>query len=193
MGQWCPKLSTQMVIANYKHVEVLLREMILKYEQQHEECTAEVRANLGNRPKALRLMRKRKLLESHIASCETRLHTCMQKQCALEQLEITKLQIATLKQSSTLFQRFSRRNSVQRIEELTETMQELSDDLMDVNDLLQTPLTPVDDEEVSRELDAMEADVVSLELKLPMPVATTPYVVQETRHVEDAGMMLPTA
>lgn len=191
MGQACPTLTTQMVVSSYQHVEVMLREMISKYETQHVECTAEVRANIGNRTKALRLMRKRKLLESHIASCETRLHTCMQKQCSLEQLEIAKLQIAALKQSSTLFQRFSRRNSVQRIEELTETMQELSDDLMDVNDLLQTPLAPVDDEEVLRELNEMEAEAAVQEMKLPLPVATVPFALPSP--VADAGTMVPTA
>jgi hypothetical protein len=191
MGMACPKLTTQMVVSSYQHVEVMLREMISKYETQHAECTVEVRANIGNRQKALRLMRKRKLLESHIASCETRLHTCMQKQCSLEQLEIAKLQIAALKQSSTLFQRFSRRNSVARIEELTETMQELSDDLMDVNDLLQTPLAPVDDEEVLQELSAMEAEAALQELKLPPPVATVPYAVPSP--YSDAGTMVATA
>lgn len=192
MGQMCPTLTTQMVVSSYQHVEVMLREMIVKYEQQHEECTAEVRANLDNRPKALRLMRKRKLLESHIAGCETRLHTCMQKQCALEQLEIAKLQIAALKQSSTLFQRFSRRNSAARIEELTETMQELSDNLMDVNDLLQTPLAPVDDDEVLEELNAMEAEVAMMDLKLPLPVATRP-VVHPVSQPDDVGTMVATA
>ena len=191
MGLVCPKLTTQMVVSSYQHVEIMLREMIMKYEQQHADCTLEVRANIGNRTKALRLMRKRKLLESHIASCETRLHTCMQKQCSLEQLEIAKLQIAALKQSSTLFQRFSRRNSVARIEELTETMQELSDDLMDVNDLLQTPLAPVDDEEVLRELNEMEAEAALQELKLPLPVATVPYAVPSPYH--DAGTLVATA
>ena len=80
---------------------------------------------------------------------------------------------------------------MQRIEELTETMQELSDELMDVNDLLQTPLAPVDDEEVLRELNEMEAEAALQEMKLPLPVATVPFAVPSP--VVDAGTMVATA
>jgi len=160
MGQrLCPKHTAQACVEQMQHVEEMLREMISKYEQQHAACTREVRAQLDNRPRALRLMRKRKLLEGHIVTCENRLHVCMQKQCALEQLEITKMQIHALKYSSQVFKRFSKRNSMQRIEELTDTMQELSEDLMDMNDLLQTPVQNVDDDEVLAELDQLQAEV----------------------------------
>ena len=49
MGQratrvFCPKHTAQACVAQMQHVEEMLREMISKYEQQHAECTREVRA-----------------------------------------------------------------------------------------------------------------------------------------------------
>lgn len=183
MGQratrvFCPKHTAQACVAQMQHVEEMLREMISKYEQQHAECTREVRAQLSNRPRALRLMRKRKVLEAHIATCENRLHVCMQKQCALEQLEITKMQIHALKSSSKVFQRFSKRNSMARIEELTDTMQELSDDLMDMNDLLQTPVQSIDEDEVLAELEKLQAEEIAVTLPdVPAVSVSSPELV----------------
>jgi hypothetical protein len=181
----CAKPTVQTALQQLVHVQMMSREMIAKYEHQHAECTREVRATLGDRPRALRLMRKRKILEGHIAGCEQRLHACMQKQCALEQLELTKLQIDALQQSSNLFRRFSRRHSLEKIEALTATMQELSDDLLDMNDLLQTPLQPVDDETVLEELAALEAEVALPQVPSHCPVATVAAHVEGAEGAED--------
>ena len=175
MGQLCPRKTTYACVLKMQHVEEMLREMISKYETQHAECTREVRLHVGNRPRALRLMRKRKILEAHIATCENKLHVCMNKQCALEQLEITKLQVDALKYSNSIFKRFTQRNSMARIEELNDTMQELSEDLMDMNDLLSTPLQTVDEEEVRKDLDALEAELAVSQLP---SVATVPALPQ---------------
>lgn len=176
MGQVCPKHTAYSCVVKMQHVEGMLREMICKYEKQHAEVTREVRLHLYNRPRALRLMRKRKILESHIASCENKLNVCMNKQCALEQLEITKLQVEALKQSNSVFQRFTRRNSLARIEELNETMQELSEDLMDMNELMSTPLQTVDEEEVLKDLSELEAELLP---QVPL-VATVSSVASES-------------
>ena len=158
-----------------QHVEGMLREMISKYETEHAECTKEVRLHVHNRPRALRLMRKRKILEAHIATCENKLHVCMNKQCALEQLELTKLQVDALKYSNSIFKRFTHTNSLARLEQLNDTMQELSDDLMDMNELLSTPSQTVDEEEVEKELDALEAELAVSQLP---SVATVPSLPQ---------------
>tara|TARA_B100001250_G_scaffold414387_1_gene452440 strand:+ start:2459 stop:2992 length:534 start_codon:yes stop_codon:yes gene_type:complete len=173
-----------------QHVEEMLREMISKYEKQYAECTREVRLQLGNRPRAIRLMRKRKILQSHIATCEKRLHVCMNKQCALEQLEITKMQINALKDSSTVFKRFARRNSMARIEELTDTMQELSDDLMDMGDLLQTPLQTVDEDEVLMELNQLEEEVAGILPQVPFVATVTTLPQVETMESDNAELEL---
>ena len=79
---------------------------------------------------------------------------CLQKQCALEQLEITRMQIRAIQRTSRIFKMFTRKHAIEKVERLQETMAELQEDMMDVTDLLAEPLG-ADDLNVEEELAEM--------------------------------------
>ena len=80
---------------------------------------------------------------------------CTQKQCSLEQLEITKMQLDAIKSTSKIFKRFTNRHTVEKVEQLQESMCALQDDMMDISDILNQPT--LDDLDVEDELEELMA------------------------------------
>lgn len=81
--------------------------------------------------------------------------SCVHKQYALEQLEVTRMQIDAIKASTSIFKSFSKYNPIEKIEDLQEKMQESLEDLSDVSDLLSTSTLEFDEEELLLELNEM--------------------------------------
>lgn len=83
---------------------------------------------------------------------------CVHKQYSLEQLEVTRLQINAIKASTSVFRSFSKYNPIHKIEDLQDTMQELTEDLSDVTNLLSSGTVEFDDAELESELIEMEQE-----------------------------------
>lgn len=92
-----------------------------------------------------------------------------EKEYALEQLNITALQIDALKQTVSVFKTFNSRNNYQKIEELQNQYEELTDDLTDINSLFENqPFIDIDESELEQDLDDLEKKIHVEQL----PVAT---------------------
>ena len=103
------------------------------------------------------LLRRRKILLNCLSQCENRMTMCTQKQCSLEQLEITKMQLDAIKSTSRIFKRFTSRHTVERVEQLHESMCALQEDMMDISEILEHPaVTDLDVEDELEELMAGE-------------------------------------
>ena len=102
----------------------------------------------------------------------TRWAVCVQKQYALEQLEVTKMQVEAIRSSTSVFRTFSKYNPIQKIEDLQSQMEDMTEDLADVTQLLTGSVMDDFDEE------ALEAELLSME---------TQEETMEEEIIQDAG------
>ena len=156
-----------------RQLDISLREMVYMYEIKLDRTNTELRSKVAERaPKErlLMLLRRRSILHSYLAQSEKRMTICTQKQCALEQLQVTQMQLQAIRNTSRIFKRFTKRNTVERVEALHETMCELQDDMMDISEILEQP--------VCGEVDVEEelAELMEEELYLPVTPVEPPQV-----------------
>ena len=157
-----------------RQVEAVLQDMIYKYERIKTETKVKFKEEVTKRRKLMHLKRI-KTLDHHITQCEAKLISCVNKQYALEQLEITKMQIEAIKSSTSIFKSFSKYNPLHKIEDLQETMEERLEDLADVTDLLTAGTVEFDEDELLAELNDMEGEQIVEEMpEVPTNVPRQP-------------------
>ena len=148
--------TTTDVITELRQLDMSLREMVYKYEIQLDRTNAELKQKVSDKAPKDRLMillRRRKILLGYLGQCENRLTVCTQKQCSLEQLEITRMQLNAIKSTGRIFKRFTKKHTVERVELLQESLCALQDDMMDISDILDQPV--IDDVDVDDELEEL--------------------------------------
>ena len=146
-----------------RQVEAVLQDMIYKYEKIKTETRARFKTEKTKRRKLMHLKRI-KTLEHHITQCEAKLIACVNKQYALEQLEVNKMQIEAIKSSTSIFKSFSKYNPIHKIEDLQESMEEKLEDLADISDLLTSGTVEFDEDELMAELNDIEGEQMEEEL-----------------------------
>ena len=172
--------TTTDVITELKQLDMSLREMVYKYDIQLEKINNELKIKVAEKaPKdrLIVLLRQRKILRNYLTQCENRMTVCTQKQCSLEQLEITKMQLDAIKSTSKIFKRFTNRHTVEKVEQLQESMCALQDDMMDISDILNQPT--LDDLDVEDELDELMA-LVGTDTPDTMDTTGTEFPVSDT-------------
>lgn len=156
-------VSVEKAIKEMRQVEAVLQDMIHKYERIKTETKVKFQEETAKRRKLMHLKRI-KTLEHHITQCEAKLISCVNKQYALEQLEITKMQIEAIKASTSIFKSFSKYNPLHKIEDLQETMEERLEDLADVTDLLTAGTVEFDEDDLLAELNDIEGEQIVEEM-----------------------------
>lgn len=156
-------VSVEKAIKEMRQVEAVLQDMIHKYDRIKVETRVKFREETVKRRKLMHL-RRIKTLEHHITQCEAKLIACVNKQYALEQLEISKMQIEAIKASTSIFKSFSKYNPIHKIEDLQESMEERLEDLADITDLLTSGTVEFDEDELLAELNDIEGEQIVEEL-----------------------------
>ena len=114
-------------------------------------------------------LKRKKILEHYMKVCQQRREVLMNKEYAVEQLNITAMQIEALKKTVDVFQHFNKHNNIDKIEQLQETLQELTDNVTDIDGLLQSqPMLEFDEQELENELNMLETPTIT-------PVATLAF------------------
>ena len=170
--------SPEKAIKQMRQAERALHDMIFKYEKLRQESCAKFKEET-KKTKKLFLLKKIKTLDHYINACENKIAVCVHKQYALEQLEVTKMQVDAIRESTTVFRRFSKYNPIQKIEDLQDTMEEQMEELSDITGLLEQSPLQFDDDELMAELDQMGADEQMEEevqdiRQLPFPPTNVP-------------------
>lgn len=122
--------------------------------------TQEIHLGLKNKEDKSNLINKlkrKKILDHYMGVCQKRRELLMNKEYEVEQLNITAMQIEALKKTVGVFQHFNKHNNIDKIEELQDTLQELTDNVTDIDGLLQSqPMLEFDEEELEKELELLE-------------------------------------
>jgi len=132
-------------------------EMLSKYRRQVEEIEADVKHGLNrgyNKNILISKLRRKKIITQHITHCEQKIDVLIQKQYQLEQLNITIMQIDAIKDTTKIFKEYTPK--LEKIEQLSATITELQDDIMEVNDTLNMDIIDFDDDELEKELKQLD-------------------------------------
>jgi len=153
--------KTAKCLTELSNVDLLLREMIMKYQNDVDKCEAAIRNQSTTRSTKMYLVRRRKILLKHIDSLHQKLVSVTSKIFSVEQLCLIKKEIESLRTTAKVFKQFA---PVGRIEDLTENMEAQLNKVLDIQDLLSSTTNNLDVEE---DLALLEKEVEFDTLELP--------------------------
>ena len=171
MGQ-CQTHRAEAVVQELRDVALVMRELILKYEKELELARRALRDAMRckNRNHQRIALRKAKLLEFHIDQAGKRLHNIISKQYAIEQLGITKLHVEAMQHTSSVFRSFAKKHSVEKVEQMVDTLADLTSRVLEVSELTEEPQFEVDEDAIEKELLDLQAGTLpELLPELPAP------------------------
>ena len=112
--------------------------------------------NKENKSILMGKLRRKKIVMHYIEVCQKKIDNLIHKEYALEQINITKMQLDAIKSTVSVFKNFNKTNDVEKIEKLYDQLQDFTDDMKDINDLIENqPLMEFDDDELLKELDEL--------------------------------------
>lgn len=167
---------------------MLLQEMLSKYGRQLAELEMDIKSGIRrglSKPTLLTKLRKKKILLHYMNQCRKKIDAIVQKQYALEQLNITAMQIEAMKGTAKVLKTFTKTHNIDKIEQLQENMVDLQEQIMEINDTIGSDPLLFDEDELMEELNeiASEPDIT--------PVATVSFpVVPENKIVDDRVALL---
>lgn len=102
-------------------------------------------------------------------STRKKIASIVAKQYALENLNITRLQLQAIKDTVKIFKVFNKTHSYEKIDNLKEQLEELTDQFMDVENLIteESTLLQFDDSELEEELNQLNDGSLSFP-EIPM-------------------------
>lgn len=118
-------------------------------------------------------LKRKKIIEHYIGVCQKRIDVITEKEYALEQLNITALHIEALKNTVSIFKTFNTKHNYEKIEELQSQYEELTDDISDINSLIENqPFIDIDEDELENDLKELENN-----LQPQHPIATSEQII----------------
>ena len=184
-------------IAILQETGVHLSAMQSKYQQQLDdvdEAIAVGRALPHERPhekqarrdRLVELLRKRKMLRHYLSVCRRRNDQMLAKTMAIEQLEVTSMQLQAIKGTAEAFESFSKKTGgVESIEDAADKLTEHIETLADIDNIIKDTLPlgfdDSDDDELLAELATFDGGIPDQK-----PVASAPSI---DVSVQDLGDM----
>jgi len=180
--------NTHKCLQHLRKIDMLLQEMLSKYGRQLAELEMDIKSGIRrglSKPTLLTKLRKKKILLHYMNQCRKKIDAIVQKQYALEQLNITAMQIEAMKGTAKVLKTFTKTHNIDKIEQLQENMVDLQEQIMEINDTIGSDPLLFDEAELMEELNeiASEPDIT--------PVATISFpVVPENKIVNDRVALL---
>jgi hypothetical protein len=174
------KNNLKKCLSDLQQVLVLVEKLKEKYRQQQISLQAEIMRDIKqkvDKKNILGKLKRKKIIEHYVDVCQKRIDVIIEKEYALEQLNITSLHIEALKSTVSVFKTFNTKNNYEKLEELQTQYEDLTDDISDINSLLENqPFIDIDEDELEKDLKELENDL------LPQPFVAT---IEETIHLPD--------
>jgi hypothetical protein len=146
-------------IQQLQQVEVMLEHLVAKYEKQIREQRLEARSKLNWKPDCMRHVRTIRVIRHHKEQLEKRLTACMAKRYQLEALNVTKMHIKAIQNTSSTFAHFLKEHQVERVSALQDTLTEMIEDACEINEVLSQETLDIDDEDIEEEYNSMVAEL----------------------------------
>ena len=132
---------------------------VLALEAEAKECV-----KAGNKPKAMTILKKKKLLTDSNVSLESQKMN-LELQCMeIENLNMNKEIINSFQTSTNLIKKFHKANDIDKVEDMMDSFAEHMDDLRQVTAALSRPIVPIDEDELESELDGLIQEDIDKQL-----------------------------
>lgn len=132
---------------------------ILALEADAKECV-----KAGNKPKAMAILKKKKLLTDSNVSLESQKMN-LELQCMeIENMSMNTEIINSFKTSTNLIKKFHKANDIDKVEDMMDGFTENMDDLRQVTAALSRPIVPIDEDELESELDGLMQENIDKQL-----------------------------
>lgn len=181
--------QTGQCIQHLKQIDMLLQEMLSKYGRQLHQVKEDLRYGIRNgQPKSslIAKLRKKKIILHYMNQCRQKIDSIVQKQYALEQLDITAMQVEAMKGTAKVLKNFSKTHNIEKIEELQENMADLQDQIMEINEVIGAEPLMFDESELEDELMSIMNE------PMPTPVSTVEFpLVPEDDTIDEKQNLLP--
>ena len=156
--------------------------MVAKYERQKNSLDEEIKRGVRmkeNKSVLLQKLRQKKIVVHYMGKVSDRINQIMQKRFQIENLNLTAMQVNALRHTASVFKDFNKVNNLDKIEKLQDTMIELTDQVLEINETLGSePLLDIDEDELLAELNTIDTTE-----KVFLPISTIETSV-ETQSVE---------
>tara|TARA_B110000285_G_scaffold235155_1_gene315220 strand:+ start:16303 stop:16890 length:588 start_codon:yes stop_codon:yes gene_type:complete len=162
MGNKCWTSQTAPVvecIQQLQRVEKTLQNLINKYTKQIKEQKTMARGKMYDKTECLQHIRKIKLIQYHRENLDKRLTNCMTKRYQLESLNVTKMHIDAVKQTSQTFRIFLNNNDVERVAKMQDTLCSMIEDACEINEVLNETNADVDESEIEEEYETLCSEI----------------------------------
>ena len=192
MGNKCWTSQTAPVvecIQQLQRVEKTLQHLINKYAKQIKEQKTMARSKMYDKTECIQHIRKIKLIQYHRENLDKRLTNCMAKRYQLESLNVTKMHIDAVKQTSQTFRIFLNNNDVDKVARIQDTLCGMIEDACEINEVLNETDVDVDESEIEEEYETLCS-----ELQLPtVPTDSLRYESIEMKDFDEAMEEVPLA
>jgi len=171
--------QTAQCIQHLKKIDMLLQEMLSKYSRQLSDVEDKLRTGirLGQAKSSLiTKLRKKKIILHYMKTCQQKIDSIVQKQYALEQLDITAMQVEAMKGTAKVLKHFSKTHNIE--------MSDLQDQIMEINDVIGAEPLMFDDSELEEEL-------MELCKPEPSPMSTVEFPIVPEEEEEETRRLLP--
>jgi len=160
---------------------------VLALEAEARECV-----KAGNKPKAMAILKKKKLLSDSNVSLESQKMN-LELQCMeIENLNMNKEIINSFQTSTNLIKKFHKANDIDKVEDMMDNFAENMDELRQVTAALSRPIIAIDEDELASELDGLMQEDIDKQLlavggSVPeMPSVPTSKIPTATRVAEES-------
>jgi hypothetical protein len=181
MGNKCWTSQTAPVIEciqQLQRVEKTLQNLINKYTKQIKEQKTMARGKMYDKTECLQHIRKIKLIQHHKENLNKRLTNCMSKRYQLESLNVTKMHIDAVQQTSQTFRIFLNNNEVDKVAKMQDTLCGMIEDACEINEVLNESTVDVDESEIEEEYETLCSEI-------QFPVAPTNALRYESIEMKD--------
>ena len=181
MGNKCWTSKTAPVvdcIQQLQRVEKTLQNLINKYAKQIKEQKTMARSKMYDKTECIQHIRKIKLIQYHRENLDKRLTNCMAKRYQLESLNVTKMHIDAVKQTSHTFRIFLNNNDVEKVARMQDTLSGMIEDACEINEVLNESTVDVDESEIEEEYETLCSEI-------QFPVAPTNPLRYESIEMKD--------
>lgn len=163
-------------IEHLRSIDQLLESMQSKYDRQIEDIDQEVKSGIKrgvNKQLLLAKLRKKKIISHYVTQCSAKRDQILHKQYALEQLSIGSMQLEAMKSTANVFKKFTKTNSVEKIEQLQDSMEEFQDQVMEIDEIINKDNVDFDEGELEQELQEMYNTPMDTPMEIELqPVGT---------------------
>lgn len=184
MGNKCWTSQTAPIIEciqQLQRVEKTLQNLINKYAKQIKEQQTMARSKMYDKTECIQHIRKIKLIQYHRENLDKRLTNCMAKRYQLESLNVTKMHIDAVKQTSHTFSIFLNNNDVEKVARIQDTLSGMIEDACEINEVLNESTIDVDDSEIEEEYETLCAHI-----QLPtVPTESLKYASIEMKDLDE--------